>query len=277
MGMVGYLLQQGANIHAEDCSGRAILHWIANWTGHLPRPRNPISNPPRTIRRDSDRTTFELAIEKGINFNAAGSLGRTPLMYAVRHNRHWAACHLLGANRTIVDTKTKHGRTALHLAIYTGFETMVRLLLERGANVEATTKDGFRPLHIAALLGHEALVQALVQYNADTRAELLWPLSQLEDHADNEDIGVTVVNADFDVEDDHLRGSGRLDNIFRECMRAEVEYTGDERSWTPRQLCRSEGRCDGASLSMMRISKLWDSESALLQTVLLRPRTIAPN
>ena len=46
------------------------------------------------------------------------------------------------------------GRTALHLAALTGYSEIVKLLLDRGASIDATDRTGETALHAAALYGH---------------------------------------------------------------------------------------------------------------------------
>jgi ankyrin repeat protein len=48
-----------------------------------------------------------------------------------------------------------------------GYEAVVRVLLEKGANVDKVSDDGETPLHIAALIGIEAVVAALIGAGAD--------------------------------------------------------------------------------------------------------------
>jgi ankyrin repeat protein len=51
--------------------------------------------------------------------------------------------------------------TALHRAAEFGHDTVVRLMLEEGADVEAKNGNGETALHVAARRGHEAVVQLL--------------------------------------------------------------------------------------------------------------------
>ncbi|KAH7190083.1 ankyrin repeat-containing domain protein, partial [Fusarium oxysporum] len=53
----------------------------------------------------------------------------------------------------------QYGRTPLSWAAGDGHEAIVKLLLEKGANVESKDEDGRTPLSCAALNGHEAIVK----------------------------------------------------------------------------------------------------------------------
>ncbi|KAJ1467470.1 ankyrin repeat protein, partial [Baffinella frigidus] len=60
------------------------------------------------------------------------------------------------------------GSSSLQIASLHGFEQMVVLLLEHGADVAATTSiSGWTSLHVAAHRGHEAVVQVLLRHGAD--------------------------------------------------------------------------------------------------------------
>ena len=66
-----------------------------------------------------------------------------------------------------------------------GDETIVRLLLEKGANTEATDGDGNTPLIAAAESGHEAVVRLLLEHGANIEAKDKYdntPLIKAADH-----------------------------------------------------------------------------------------------
>jgi ankyrin len=62
------------------------------------------------------------------------------------------------------------GVSGLHVAAMDGQQTLVELLLRRGADAGATDRDGLTPLHWATVAGRAALVNGLLAYGADPNA-----------------------------------------------------------------------------------------------------------
>ncbi|KAJ6742508.1 TANKYRASE-LIKE [Salix viminalis] len=68
-----------------------------------------------------------------------------------------------------IDEPVEDGDTALHLTCLYGYLSCVRLLLERGANLETKDEDGAIPLHDACAGGFTEIVQVLL--NSASSAE----------------------------------------------------------------------------------------------------------
>lgn len=64
-------------------------------------------------------------------------------------------------------SKANQGWTPLHLAAYFGHISVVKALLENGADVNARNGMGDTPLHRAAFTGRADVVTLLIQYNTD--------------------------------------------------------------------------------------------------------------
>ncbi len=100
--------------------------------------------------------------------------GWTCLM-AAAVNGHLAICRLLIDKGAQVEAKNRGGETPLHCAASGGNVEIVRFLCDRGADVEARTTNGWqpesRPLHYAAVNGHISVLKELIEErNAEINA-----------------------------------------------------------------------------------------------------------
>lgn len=62
-----------------------------------------------------------------------------------------------------INSRDSYGRTALHLGARNGHETMVRVLLEKGAGISGKDQHGSTALHRAARAGHTAVARVLLE------------------------------------------------------------------------------------------------------------------
>jgi ankyrin repeat protein len=83
------------------------------------------------------------------------------------HGKAEAVVKLLLQKGAEVESKNENGRTPLSLAAFGWREMVVKLLLEKGTELESKDKDGDTPLSLAAAIsGYEAVVKLLLEKGA---------------------------------------------------------------------------------------------------------------
>lgn len=150
------LLEQGADIHAQDFLNRTALHWAAQ-EGHTDLVR--------------------LLLEAGADINAQDVDKQTPLMLALLHNRPDSVREILNRQPDLElanDREFDGSYTALQIACSAAAKTspdIVRELIEAGANVNnAQPTQGITPLMITVFAGKEEIAKILLQAGADPNA-----------------------------------------------------------------------------------------------------------
>jgi ankyrin repeat protein len=104
---------------------------------------------------------------KGIQIDVRNHAGETPLMMAALKAEVDAASALVAHGASV----KKDGWSPLHYAATGGSAAIVKLLLDKGATLEARSPNGSTPLMMAARYGNEEAVDALLAAGADRTAK----------------------------------------------------------------------------------------------------------
>jgi len=129
--------------YVADRIGTGLM--IAAWRGDIPM--------------------MELLVARGADVNKANALGERALMHACWRGQAAAAEWLL-AHGARIDSDAMQW-SALHYAVFAGHGAVVRLLLDRGADINARSTNGSSVLMMAVYEGHEDLVRQLLARGAD--------------------------------------------------------------------------------------------------------------
>lgn len=107
-------------------------------------------------------------IEDCYDINGLDLQGRTPLQIAASHGPSELVAFLLDRDAKVAPIKD--APSLLHLAIAGGQSEVVKLLFDRGVDVNAKTAKGTTPLHLAAENGNLEIARMLVGHGADLHA-----------------------------------------------------------------------------------------------------------
>ena len=147
MAIVDYLIEKSVEIQARDAIGRTALHW-ACVTDNEALLRTLLKTEPGCLSPRAE-------------VNCVDSRMKTPLHLAVSNNRVPLATMLLD-HKASIDSQSDGGWQVLHNACMQGPYSLVSLLIERGADVNAELLNGRTPLHIAAETGNEEAARCLL-------------------------------------------------------------------------------------------------------------------
>ena len=109
---------------------------------------------------------LELFLTRQPELDAVDREGMTPLQVAVLHGHIAAIKMLLNAGSDTNATFMASRETALHIAVHGGYDKIVALLLERGAEIDAKNVLSESPLCIALHKGEYAIAKMLVDRGA---------------------------------------------------------------------------------------------------------------
>ncbi|KAL5007075.1 hypothetical protein ScPMuIL_015881 [Solemya velum] len=112
--------------------------------------------------------------EEDIDQPAQWEIDRDPnkrILWAAENNHLEIATSMLKDQPDLVNVRDDDKYSPLHRACYNGHIDMVRMLLSRGADIQARTIDGWQPLHSAARWNQASVVSLLLHNGAEVNVQ----------------------------------------------------------------------------------------------------------
>lgn len=179
LGVVKYLVNNGANFHTKDTiCDRKPIH-IAAREGNTGIVKLFLSKGVRV--NDADKNSWmplhyaawsgclgvtELLINEGANIHAKEvTRGKKPIHVAAGKG-HTNVVELFLSSGIGIDDTDKEGRTSLYCAAQKGHLEVMKFLIGKGANIHAENTYGIKPIYAAALEGHREIIEFLLSKGA---------------------------------------------------------------------------------------------------------------
>ena len=171
-----------AKVDLLSKNNKSALHYAVE-NKHFEVVKYLVSNNANTNIVDSDDLTpLHYSVKCGTkeiveyminnsNVNPSDKLGLRPLHYASRDNKIDFVNSLLQSNDIDVNAQDVNGVGSLHFAARNGHTQIVKMLLDKKAQVDAKDNWHWTPLHFAADQGHDEIVKLLLSYKADINAK----------------------------------------------------------------------------------------------------------
>ena len=164
--IVRSLLLAGADVAISNFLGETTLHQVAA-NGKVAIARLLLSRQAKTEQQCSGNGI--VVYIRGGEVSWGWKCSGTPLHWAVSKGHHNIVRLLLDRSADISATLDRTDQTALHLAARDSDVEMTQLLLDRGADIEAKDGAGIGALQFASYSGNLGIVKCLLENGADVR------------------------------------------------------------------------------------------------------------
>jgi ankyrin repeat protein len=105
---------------------------------------------------------------------------RTKVVVIEKFREYYNNKTIFNIKKALIREKINTKLTPLHYAAYSGEESTVRMLLDKGVDINAQDKQGKTPLHYAAIAGHSKVLSILYRAGANTEIKDLTGATPLQ-------------------------------------------------------------------------------------------------
>ncbi|MCR2048833.1 ankyrin repeat domain-containing protein [Acetatifactor muris] len=175
IGEITYILHNAlisdSNAHVLDCCQNAGIDFTMPIYYH----GESLCLRDECLRPAFGINTLKKLVELGVDMNKAVTNGQTPAIILASMEQSSDESYFEEAaklfSRESMEQTDNQGETAIHLAAENGHTTMLKVMLEKGVNVnlteDAPAEAGTSPLHLACANGHVDVVKLLMDAGAD--------------------------------------------------------------------------------------------------------------
>jgi ankyrin repeat protein len=165
------LLNCAARNHQDGIVDLLLHHQSRTILGQFPSEKDERAQQILGASIKGDEKLVKRLLELGVDVDARDVDGGTSLQWAAWYGYSGIVATLLDYGADVNAADHTSGRRALHEAAEHGHVETVKILLGRGAEVDARDKWTWTPLHRAATQGGWRVVEVLLQHGADVNAK----------------------------------------------------------------------------------------------------------
>lgn len=167
LAIVEVLVRAGANVNQRSKDGLTPLHFC-----ELSSPSYTTDDPEEkvSLREYKVMKVAEFLVENKADIDSRGNNGETPLHFVAKTNNVHVARLLITRGADVNAVLGTDCVTPLHIAAMYSIAEMAELLIAAGAAVGTTMRNGTTPLHLASTRNNFGTVPVLVDGGAEVNA-----------------------------------------------------------------------------------------------------------